>query len=205
MEQCMIALSKANEVRFANADLVKLIRESGTDRGRNVVASVLENLSRGRSGGRYAYSSPAAGDPEVRRETWRTVFAGGRVVHGGSSVRELSDRQRAKLAARFVPASGSAWVRRWRFATQIASFRSDDGPRDRRGAYARPASGPCTVLRDALKDKSYQEFPIGQDAAAYLRAKRKRLTESSYRDYEGCLDKLAEFSRTSSSRRSSRL
>lgn len=46
-------------------------------------------------------------------------------------------------------------------------------------------------FRDALKDKSYQEFPIGQDAAAYLRAKRKRLTESSYRDYEGCLDKLA--------------
>ena len=44
MEQCMIALLKANEVRFANADLCKLIRESGTDRGRNVVASVLENL-----------------------------------------------------------------------------------------------------------------------------------------------------------------
>lgn len=49
------------------------------------------------------------------------------------------------------------------------------------------------LLRDALKDKSYQECPIGQDAAAYLRAKRKRLTESSYRDYEGCLDKLARF------------
>jgi hypothetical protein len=32
---------------------------------------------------------------------------------------------------------------------------------------------------------------MGQEAAAYLRAKRKRLTDSSYRGYEGCLDKLA--------------
>lgn len=42
-----------------------------------------------------------------------------------------------------------------------------------------------------LRDKSYQDFPLGQEAAAYLRVKRKRLTDSSYRDYESCLDKLA--------------
>ncbi len=47
------------------------------------------------------------------------------------------------------------------------------------------------IMREAVRDKSYQLFPLGQDAGAYLHAKRKRLTESSYRDYEGCLDKLA--------------
>jgi site-specific recombinase XerC len=34
---------------------------------------------------------------------------------------------------------------------------------------------------------------LGQDAAAYLRVKRKRLTESSFRDYEGGLDKFVRF------------
>lgn len=47
------------------------------------------------------------------------------------------------------------------------------------------------IVRDALKDKSYRAFPIGQEAGHYLRFKRKRLTETSYRDYEACLDKLA--------------
>src|SRR4051794_1330467 len=47
------------------------------------------------------------------------------------------------------------------------------------------------IMREAVKDKSYQLYPLGADAAAYLRAKRKRLTDSSYRDYESCLDKLA--------------
>jgi integrase/recombinase XerC len=47
------------------------------------------------------------------------------------------------------------------------------------------------LIREAVRDKSYQLTPIGADAAGYLRAKRKRLTESSYRDYESCLDKLA--------------
>jgi site-specific recombinase XerC len=42
-----------------------------------------------------------------------------------------------------------------------------------------------------MKDKSYRAFPLGQEAGHYLRAKRKRLTASSYRDYESCLDKLA--------------
>jgi hypothetical protein len=47
------------------------------------------------------------------------------------------------------------------------------------------------LIREAVRDKSYQLTPIGADAAGYLRAKRKRLTDSSYRDYESCLDKLA--------------
>jgi integrase/recombinase XerC len=44
-----------------------------------------------------------------------------------------------------------------------------------------------------MRDKTYQHFPLGQEAAAHLRVKRKRLTDSSYRDYESCLDKLARY------------
>ena len=40
------------------------------------------------------------------------------------------------------------------------------------------------ILRGATKDKSYQRTPLGQEAQAYLRQKRKRLTDASYRDYE---------------------
>lgn len=47
------------------------------------------------------------------------------------------------------------------------------------------------MIREATKDKSYQLLPLGGDAASYLRAKRKRLTTASFRDYEGCLDKFA--------------
>ena len=46
------------------------------------------------------------------------------------------------------------------------------------------------IIREATKDKSYQKTPLGQEVAAYLRQKRKRLTESSYRRYEGILHKL---------------
>jgi Phage integrase, N-terminal SAM-like domain len=49
------------------------------------------------------------------------------------------------------------------------------------------------LWRDAMRDKSYRAFPIGLEAGHYLRAKRKRLTASSYRDYESCLDKLARY------------
>jgi integrase len=49
------------------------------------------------------------------------------------------------------------------------------------------------IMRDAVKDKSYRAFPIGQEAARHLRSERKRLTESSYRDMEGCFDKLARY------------
>ena len=49
------------------------------------------------------------------------------------------------------------------------------------------------IMREATKDKSYQLCPLGQSAAGYLRVKRKRLTESSHRDYERGLDKLARY------------
>lgn len=49
------------------------------------------------------------------------------------------------------------------------------------------------IMREALKDKSYQLLPLGQDVAAYLQVKRKRLTPASYRDYEGSLDKFARY------------
>jgi site-specific recombinase XerD len=39
-------------------------------------------------------------------------------------------------------------------------------------------------------DKSYQMTPIGNDVARYLRTKRMRLTDSSYRSYEFCLEKF---------------
>src|SRR6266567_9583984 len=44
-----------------------------------------------------------------------------------------------------------------------------------------------------VRDKSYQEIPLGAEAEAYLRVKRKRLTESSFRDYESSLDKFARY------------
>lgn len=47
------------------------------------------------------------------------------------------------------------------------------------------------LSNEAMKDKSYQDFPMGQEVAAYLRSKHKRLTDTSYRSYESCLDKLA--------------
>lgn len=55
------------------------------------------------------------------------------------------------------------------------------------------AAEVARLWRDAMKDKSYRAFPIGLEAGHYLRAKRKRLTKESYRDYEACLDKLARY------------
>jgi integrase/recombinase XerC len=49
------------------------------------------------------------------------------------------------------------------------------------------------IMREAMRDKSYQLLPLGMEAAAYLRAKRKRLTKGSYRKYESVLDKLARY------------
>jgi len=46
-------------------------------------------------------------------------------------------------------------------------------------------------LRDLTKDKSYRAYPLGEDAAAYLRHKRGVLTKFSYRNYEAILAKLA--------------
>jgi integrase len=44
-----------------------------------------------------------------------------------------------------------------------------------------------------VKDKSYRALPLGLEAGHYLRAKRKRLAEASYRDYESILDKFARY------------
>jgi integrase/recombinase XerC len=49
------------------------------------------------------------------------------------------------------------------------------------------------MIREAVKDKSYRLLPLGEDVAAYLYAKRKRLTASSFRDYEGSLDKFVRY------------
>jgi integrase len=56
-----------------------------------------------------------------------------------------------------------------------------------------PEAEVARQYRESLKDKSYRAYPLGQEAGRYLRAKRKRLTKDSYRDYEACLDKLARF------------
>lgn len=47
------------------------------------------------------------------------------------------------------------------------------------------------TLREAMRDKSYRVYPMGEEAGHYLRWKRGRITPATYRDYEACLDKLA--------------
>ncbi len=47
------------------------------------------------------------------------------------------------------------------------------------------------MLREAMRDKTWECLPLGEDVAAYLRAKRKRLTPASYLDYAGCLARFA--------------
>jgi integrase/recombinase XerC len=47
--------------------------------------------------------------------------------------------------------------------------------------------------REIIRNKGYQLFPMGQEAEAYLRVKRKRLTDLSRRDWESSLDKFARF------------
>jgi integrase len=47
------------------------------------------------------------------------------------------------------------------------------------------------IVREAMRDKSYQLTPIGAEVAAYMRHKRKRLTAASERSYESFLHKLA--------------
>ena len=49
----------------------------------------------------------------------------------------------------------------------------------------------AAMLRDPTKDKAYQLFPLGQEAAEFLRIKRKRLTPASERAYEAALAQLA--------------
>lgn len=47
------------------------------------------------------------------------------------------------------------------------------------------------IVREGVRDKTYELCPVGEEIASYLRAKRKRLTDSSYLDRESSLDKLA--------------
>jgi integrase len=47
------------------------------------------------------------------------------------------------------------------------------------------------TVREAIKDKSYRAYELGQRAGEYLRWKRGMITPLTYRDYESCLDKLA--------------
>jgi integrase/recombinase XerD len=49
----------------------------------------------------------------------------------------------------------------------------------------------AAIMREVVRDKSYELLPLGQEVKAYLRHKRKRLTDKSYISYESCLDKLA--------------
>jgi integrase len=49
------------------------------------------------------------------------------------------------------------------------------------------------IIRESMKDKSYRQYPIGLEAGAYLRARRKRFTSRSYQDVESCLDKLSRY------------
>ena len=68
---------------------------------------------------------------------------------------------------------------------------SSDAPRPYKGSTLSPPRQRRAAR--SVKDKSYRALPLGQEAGHYLRAKRKRLTASSYRDYESCLDKLARY------------
>jgi integrase len=70
----------------------------------------------------------------------------------------------------------------------VAEVHAIDPPRERKLSRA-------DIIRlyreEVVRDKSYQEYPLGQEAAAYLRVKRKRITDSTYRDMESAFDKLA--------------
>lgn len=45
--------------------------------------------------------------------------------------------------------------------------------------------------REAMKDRSYELLPLGEDVAAFLRAKKQRHSENTRKAYESSLDKLA--------------
>lgn len=47
------------------------------------------------------------------------------------------------------------------------------------------------LARTDVKDKSYLDLPMGKEVGRYLAAKHKELTDSSYRGWEGCLEKFA--------------
>lgn len=47
------------------------------------------------------------------------------------------------------------------------------------------------LARTNVRDKSYLDSPMGREVGRYLAAKRKELTDSSFRGWESCLDKFA--------------
>jgi integrase len=47
------------------------------------------------------------------------------------------------------------------------------------------------IVREAVRDKAYRAFPMGGEWASFMRWGRGQWTESTYRDYESCGDKLA--------------
>jgi site-specific recombinase XerD len=58
-------------------------------------------------------------------------------------------------------------------------------------ATLQPLQLAARIQREAMKNKAYREFPLGQEAGAYLRQNRGRLLPNTYKTYESCLDKLA--------------
>lgn len=46
------------------------------------------------------------------------------------------------------------------------------------------------MMREATKDQSFLDTPLGREVRRYLNAKRKELSKASQRDYEGSLHKL---------------
>jgi site-specific recombinase XerC len=60
-------------------------------------------------------------------------------------------------------------------------------------ATLQPLQVAARVQREAVKNKAYRAFPLGQEAGAYLRQNRGRLLPLTYKTYESCLDKLARF------------
>jgi integrase len=88
--------------------------------------------------------------------------------------------------------------------------RGKSGPRDAAASGApapRPRESQCTtslpagltpaliarLYRDAMRDNSYRDSPVGAIVAQYLRHKSPRLTPPSQRSYEGSLANLARF------------
>ena len=49
------------------------------------------------------------------------------------------------------------------------------------------------LTRESVRDKSYQLLPLGEDVAAYMRAKRQRQAPNTRKAYESSLDKLARY------------
>jgi hypothetical protein len=49
------------------------------------------------------------------------------------------------------------------------------------------------MMREALKDKSWEDTTLGKDVAAYLHAKARRLTPESRLAWDSTLDKLCWF------------